>query len=197
MRQKSNSTPASSETLVRNIRLASKYSKCPRLNATVPRLHPGFCVLQRNNAPMSAVRKMTATFTSQIASVCGMYFQSFVSKYPTVSHRPINNSSEGCLRNRRDTFLPRQCAAIEMHAPRTNVFVAWLATREELDADRTINEHDLVQCEPEFADEGRTAPVRNAALRVRNRVYAPAEPAVEIAGENKALFLGKICVVIA
>src|SRR5262249_6775909 len=54
-----------------------------------------------------------------------------------------------------------------------------------------------VQCEPEFADQGRTAPVRNATFRVRNRVYAPAEPSVEIAGEDKALFLGKICIVIA
>ena len=55
----------------------------------------------------------------------------------------------------------------------------------------------LVQGEPEFGNDGRIAPVRNATFWIRNQIYAPAETAVHIAGEDKALFLREIGIVIA
>ena len=57
--------------------------------------------------------------------------------------------------------------------------------------------HFLVQSEPEFGNDGRIAPVRNTTFWIHNQIYAPAETAVHIAGEDKVLFLREIGIVIA
>ena len=55
----------------------------------------------------------------------------------------------------------------------------------------------LVQSEPEFGNDGPIAPVRNTKKLIRNQICAPAETAVHIAGEDKALFPREIGIVIA
>ena len=62
---------------------------------------------------------------------------------------------------------------------------------------RPIQMYFLIQGKPEFGNDGRIAPVRNATFWIRNQICAPAGTAVHIAGEDKALFLREIGIVIA
>ena len=55
----------------------------------------------------------------------------------------------------------------------------------------------LVQCEPELRDERGAAPARPETFRVSHGVDAPAGSGIWITGEDEAVFLRQVGVVIA